>query len=360
MVNPMNTSFRGSRVTAALAAVLLASAALHAATRGPDPAGYTATDETVYSFVDISSGGASILADTDDGTAALTLPFPFQFYGAPRALLCVSSNGAAYFIADIGDCAGVVDFANTDLSTTAPPGDRPGLFPFWSDLTFDQPGAGSVFYQTTGAPGSRKFILQWHNAFPTGSASPVTFQVILSEGSNQVLFQYKTVNLGAENPATKGALATIGTRDTDAVNSGRYLQWSFNVPVIENESAILTTFPQGPRMAGSGQVHPIPSQNRPSFTLTGITTTPLGGSVQFQDTVRAITLVSTGISSVVARQTWTITGTATVNGQPGYMFVVTASDAPDRFGIQVRRVGSNAMYYNLPITPVTTGSITVE
>ena len=49
------------------------------ATKGPDAGGYTASDATVYSFVDISggSGGASVLSGTDDGVVALTKKFSF-------------------------------------------------------------------------------------------------------------------------------------------------------------------------------------------------------------------------------------------------------------------------------------------
>src|SRR5579872_6807198 len=81
--------------------------------RGPDSGSYTATDSTVYSFVDISgaAGGASVLAGTDDGTAVLNLPFPFQFYGQTYTMACVGSNGALYFITSAAACGGFNDFA---------------------------------------------------------------------------------------------------------------------------------------------------------------------------------------------------------------------------------------------------------
>ena len=78
-----------------LPAALVAVAAVisSAATRGPDAGGYTATDAAVYSLVDISgaSGGASILAGIDDGVAALTIPFGFQFYGRSYPIVCASA-----------------------------------------------------------------------------------------------------------------------------------------------------------------------------------------------------------------------------------------------------------------------------
>src|SRR4029453_28007 len=83
------------RLLAVAALVLSASAIPTATSKGPDSAGYKGTDETAFSFIDVAaSGGASILVGTDDGTAALTLPFAFGFYGNPYTMVCVSSKGA--------------------------------------------------------------------------------------------------------------------------------------------------------------------------------------------------------------------------------------------------------------------------
>jgi dockerin type I repeat protein len=223
-------------------ALVIAAAAtiVSAATKGPDAGGYSATDSVVYSFVDISgaSGGTSILAGTDDGLAALTIPFPFKFYGKSYTIACASSNGALYLVDLATACAGFIDFANTDISSTSPPNDFAALLPMWSDLTFQVPGGGSVFYQTVGAAGSRKFIVQWQNAFPQGSLAPVTFQAILHEGSNRILFQYQNVNLCAVNVATSGGRATIGIRNAGALTNQQQIEWSFNAPVIDNTAAL--------------------------------------------------------------------------------------------------------------------------
>jgi hypothetical protein len=217
------------------------SSTLLATTKGPDAGGYSGTDATVYSFVDISggSGGASILAGADDGTATLTMPFTFQFYGQGYNLVCVSSNGAVYFVTSDAACVGLNDFANTDLSVVGPPADHPAVLPLWSDLTFQVAGAGAVYYQTLGSSPSRRFVVQWNDAYPQGSQNPVTFQVILSEGSNSILFQYKTVNLGASNHASNGGEATIGIRNTQAVTNQQQIAWSFGAPVVSDNTALL-------------------------------------------------------------------------------------------------------------------------
>jgi hypothetical protein len=229
-----------STVIAGLIAFVLTAGA-SATTKGPDAGAYTGTDATTYSFVDISggSGGIAVLGGTDDGTVALALPFAFKFYGQVYPFVCVSSNGALYFTAADSDCTGILDFANTDLSSVAPPGDRPAVLPLWSDLTFQVAGAGAVFYQTLGAAGNRRFVVQWNDAFPQGSADPVTFQVVLAEAGSTILFQYKSVALSGGNPANGGGQATVGIRNMGALNTNQQIAWSFGAPVLTDSMAIL-------------------------------------------------------------------------------------------------------------------------
>ena len=228
---------RAARVVSLLAAVTIGLGA----TKGPDAGGYSATDATVFSLVDITgaSGGASVLSGTDDGIVALTLPFPFRFYGVPYTIVCASTNGALYFVGAAAACNGFSDFANVDLTSATTPNDLPAALPLWSDLTFQTAGAGALFYQTVGTPGTRKFVVQWHNAFPQESRNPVTFQVLLFEGTHQVVFQYQGVDLGDANPASKGGQATVGIRNAKGLSTQQQLGWSFNANVIEDSSALL-------------------------------------------------------------------------------------------------------------------------
>jgi hypothetical protein len=241
----MHSTHRLSFRRIAIACVLaVSSIAAYAASKGPDGGGYTASDETIYSFIDISgAGGAAVtLAGTDDGTSAVTLPFAFRFYGTSYSVGCVSANGALYFVPASPDCTGFdADFANTDLTAAQVPNDRPAMLPFWTDLTFQENGAGGVLYQALGTAPARRFVLQWNNAYPQGSSSPVTFQIVLSESNNSALFQYKNVALESTDPAHNGGHATIGIRNAGAPANTQLLQWSVNVPVVANNSAILFT-----------------------------------------------------------------------------------------------------------------------
>ena len=297
----------GIRRAVALLLLCAAPAVSWASTRGPDGGGYTATDATVYSFVDISggSGGSSVLSGTDDGTALLTLPFTFQLYGQPHTLVCVSSNGAIYFVPGPAQCGGIIDFNNTDLTTVASPGDFPAVFPWWSDLSFQVSGAGSVFYQTTGAPGSRRFIVQWERAFPAASPNPVTFQAILFEGSNRIVFRYKTADLGDGNAATKGSAATIGIRDAAGQTTLKQIEWSYNAGVVTNEMALL--FDGSSQAPSTTSLYALPSSVgalQPVF-LIAVVNSPTGGTpngaVQFRDgaTVIGNGTVTNGVAALV-------------------------------------------------------------
>ena len=287
---------------AGLALLVSATLGWASTTRGPDGGGYAATDSVVYSFIDISSGGSgtSVLTGTDDGSVPLTLPFPFQFYGQNYSMVCVSSNGALYFIAGVGLCGSAAnDFANTDLTVAPPPNDPPALLPFWSDLSFAVPGSGSVIYQTLGAAGARRFVVQWNNAYPQGSQNPVTFETVLFESGNKILFQYQNVELGAGDPNTQAGRATIGIHNSGGLQSGQQLPWSYDARVLANSRAL--QFSNQPTIVATTTT--LASSQQPSILGQSVaftaTVTPAGagtptGTVTFKE--GAATLGSSALS----------------------------------------------------------------
>jgi hypothetical protein len=244
----------GNRMGRKLAGILfLTTALLWATNKGPDAGSYTATDNAVYSFIDPAGSGSasSILSGTDDGGAALTLPtgFNFSFYGQSYTMLCVSPNGLVYLMANQSVSNAFCgtpgqlqqDAFNLDLSSNTLANDAPLIAPFWTDLTFAPNGAGAVYYQTIGStPGSRQFVIEWSNAFPVNSQTPVTFEIVPFEGSNNILFQYQNVT-GAGN----GTAATVGIHNTAGLAANQQIQWSFDSGVIADSSAIAFNLPTG-------------------------------------------------------------------------------------------------------------------
>ena len=341
----MSTMTIATTVRRAVATLLACtSVALWATTKGPDAGGYSATDEVVFSFADISgaSGGASILGGTDDGTAPLALPFGFRFYGQVYGFACVSANGALYFVTSTSQCTGFEsDFANVDITAAPVPNDRPAVLPYWTDLTFQVAGGGAVFYQTLGTAPSRRFVVQWNNAYPQGSQNPVTFQVVLSEQGNRVLYQYKNVALGAGDSARNGARATVGIRNAGAPANNQQLAWSVNAPVLNNDTAIAFSAAvgdaTGPVITASAPATIWPANNKTvPVSVTGTVTDAGSGvdltSVRFAVTDEYGAVQPTGAITVAANGSFKVSvpllasRNATDKDGRRYTIAITAKD----------------------------------
>ncbi len=233
----MLASCMNHKLQFAIAFALCLTAAPAALWADSDKFGYTSTSAVAFSYVDIAATGTSILANGDDASSTISLPFSFRFYGIGYTSLCISTNGLLSF----GSCV-ANDFTNLDLTVQSPPGNQPLIAPFWSDLTFAVPSAGPVVYQTLGTAPTRQFVVQWNNATVLNISGNLNFQAILYEGSNNILFQYQTVQ-SSSAVVSNGAGATVGIRNTDGQTNGNRLQWSYHVAALANNMAIQFTAP---------------------------------------------------------------------------------------------------------------------
>ncbi|MBD3168763.1 MAG: T9SS type A sorting domain-containing protein [candidate division Zixibacteria bacterium] len=151
---------------------------------GPDNYGYFVYDNTdtdyseapVFDYVDISGMGTRV-ANGDDVTDLVNLPFDFVYYGDTYTAIGVSSNG---FVA--------VDTASYDMQGNMwalfynwpipdPGGSGGQISPFWDDLT-GASGGGIYYYYDS--PNNR-FIVEWHDIrtrWDYGSAYE-TFELII-------------------------------------------------------------------------------------------------------------------------------------------------------------------------------------
>jgi hypothetical protein len=215
-----------------LLAALFGVSLTQGATGGPDAAGYTFIDnqETngpAFSYQDISATGTNIGNSCDDcATVGVPIGFSFDFYGATHTTANIVSNGNLQFTtANSG-------FTNPTLPTAAI---GPTLLPFWDDLRTDC-SDDAIYVRTVGAPGSRQFIVQWRlvPAFVTGCAGGrIDFELIMFEGTNEILFQYADVIFGGGGPDS-GSSATVGIQGSSTVA----LTYSLNTPSLANGRAI--------------------------------------------------------------------------------------------------------------------------
>jgi hypothetical protein len=188
-------------------------------------AGYQFDDTVANGFVDISGTGTPLNLG-DDGSAGVTIAFPFELYGNASDQLCISNNGHMLH----GTLTCPSPFTNEALPSAGMGG--AGIAVYWDDLDSE---SGNVFHQGFGAAPNRTHIVQWHQRphFPGPNANTVTFQVVLHETSNEVEFFYQDTTFG--DPATdNGASATVGLQQSSTVAN----QYSFNTPgsIVDTEA----------------------------------------------------------------------------------------------------------------------------
>ena len=219
--------------------LLVASASrAPATTGGPDSFGYTYVDSNspggpVFDWTDIAATGTRTLFNSDDSVVSnIDLGFFFNFYGTDYSRVTLGNNGivfsgegsGAYVNQPIGDSSAFHGF----------------IAPFWDDIVTWYNGA--VYYQTLGIAPNRMFVVQWQdNQHYSSSPSGVTFQAILHEGSNEILFQYRDVDFGDQYYANNGASATVGI---EAPTGEVGLQYSYNEATLSSGLAIRFRFPQ--------------------------------------------------------------------------------------------------------------------
>jgi hypothetical protein len=153
----------------------------------------------------------------DDTSTAITPGFPVKFGTTSYTTVNVGSNGVLSFTNPI------TAFSNTQLPNTSY---TTIVAPFWDDLY--PTGADNVYWEVLGTAPNRELVIEWRNVRPyacrnDSPAPTVTFQVVLFEATNHVLFNYQDVIFGG-NCANldKGGSATIGVQvsTTDATQIG--------------------------------------------------------------------------------------------------------------------------------------------
>ena len=172
-----------------------------------------------FNWIEPSSFETLQLAD-DAHSPPIPLPFLFPFYARAHDNLYVASNGLIGFAPDELDVA-----ENQTLPDASLPN---GLIsPFWIDL--DPTQGGEITYGTTGDAPHRKFAVTYDRIRlkSGGGGTPLTFQVVLEESTQRIVFQYAEIDAGNLG----GANATVGLENAEGFlaakfqfNGGRHLR----------------------------------------------------------------------------------------------------------------------------------------
>ena len=202
--------------------------------------GTACAEDPVGGFIDITTTGTP-LGLSDDGSADVTMPFSFNFYGTTGNILSVSNNGAAIFASGLA-----VPFTNVSLPATSLAG--PAFMPMWDDFDSE---SGDVYTDTRGTTPNRQFIVEWFDRVHyngTANTDGATFELILNEDGT-IQFEYLDVAYtgftnasGDPDDCTGGACATIGLQNDETL----FNQFSaFEAAVTDNSGISWTpTSPQ--------------------------------------------------------------------------------------------------------------------
>ena len=220
----------GSRMIAKLQAMLLILLAISGLAT---TAQAVETQFITSNLLTVANGGFS---NRDDAVSPfLPIGFTFRFGGVDYTQCRMSTNGILYFTGNGGS-----EWTNTDLSGRT---SQIGVYALWDDLYVgnysgtDETTSRALYY-TTGAVGSRIFIMQWTTWYSFAEPYEVgTFNVVLHEGTNAVDIYYRNM-LGNSAQRRYGASATIGIR----ADAAFYSQYSFNQPVA-TQGKLLTYTP---------------------------------------------------------------------------------------------------------------------
>jgi hypothetical protein len=156
------------------------------------------------------AGSARTAIAGDDAYGTIALPFAFTYHGRQYSTAYVSTNGILSFTPLTSS-----HFSSTTIPSSSAPN---GVFPLWSDLVIDS-NAG-IYTATIGSTaGSRRFVVEWRNAAFYALTGRVTFGVVLSESTGEVLLQYTNVGAG---DASLGLYGTIGIERPDGLDGLLY------------------------------------------------------------------------------------------------------------------------------------------
>jgi len=208
-----------------------------------------------YRWRDARTYGAAVGLFRSMDAVTLSLPFPFIFGGREYTTVKVTPDGYLTF-----DGQGGIG-ANFFLPGLAQPNQL--LAVYWDDLLVDPTAGWTVYQATFGAPPQREFVVEWNNVPPCVSCSGLTFEAVLSEGSNEILFQYRHI----PPAALGGASATIGVEYADGRAAS---QWSYNQAGAIADGWALRFVPYAP------------GDERPSASCAALVRPVSGGDVYWQ------------------------------------------------------------------------------
>lgn len=151
--------------------------------------------------------GTPLNANSDDSfSGVIPLPFNFCFYGGTYNKFVISTNG---FITFDTTQAGLSSNPNLLADNPSPLLPKNSIFGTMQDLIFSNTDDSEIYYSVVGTAPCRKFVINYYKARLTGCTETSTFQIVLSEFSNEIEINIENKPLPCATARFKESL--IGT-----------------------------------------------------------------------------------------------------------------------------------------------------
>lgn len=179
----------------------------------------------------IATNGMNQISLSDNGVSpAIPLPFSFNFYGVNKTAIYIGANGLIGFSPSGMESASNVAIANTNTPNDA-------IYVYWDDL--NPSSKGYVHYGVVGSEPNRRFVVVW-TGVPRRSSSSITltFQAVLEETTQKIIFQYQQVQPnrllsgGGGSQATVGIESTTGEMGAELLADGNPITLTNNMAVV--------------------------------------------------------------------------------------------------------------------------------
>lgn len=196
-------------------------------TGGPDGFGYMWIDSDTtggpdFQWVDATDG--TIIGTGDDEYFTVPLDFTFNYYGFDYDTVYVGTNGIIGFGSHLGISSGF----NSTIPTSGTPNNYCGIF--LDDLNVTS--GGIMYRKTIGTTPNRTFVIEWNNIFRYSIYDdPITFEILLYEGSGDIIYQYLDATISSSSSYTNGKSATTGIENDDGTDG---LLYQYNGDPVDN------------------------------------------------------------------------------------------------------------------------------
>lgn len=301
--------------------------------------------ETAYNYRNVAGTSLNL---GDDAVGIVNAPFPVHYGGATFNKLYVSSNGTLSFTNAFDDF--IPERIPVGYWQQVPINPPPPLIyqpvatlvaPWWQDLAPVPNSNNNVFWDLVGTAPNRELVIEWRDVPGFECAreltSTVKFQVVLSESSDNITFNYTDAHFGgACADGDFGAGAEIGMQVSQTAGS----EWSSGGQTLNDGFALLWSIP------------PPNAPPNPTPTITSITPS----NFMAGDPVAVVTLTGNNFipSSQVQLYPFQLRPTTYISSTK-LQFLLNASDlAYHSPQIQVNVInpppgggGSNAVYFKV-------------